>query len=93
MKFKEIAEANPHKGQIRSTETGPMWDKRMLKAEAWKEGATFVFAIPEIKEGQELREKAKSGKLCEKVDLSEFADMKENAKRVWAVPLASGESR
>ena len=59
-----IAEGNPHKGQIRSTETGPMWDKRMLKAEAWKEGVAFVLAIPEIKEGQELlaEERAKSNR-------------------------------
>ncbi len=41
----------------------------------------------------ELLEKAESGKLCERVDISEFADMAENAKRVYAKPLASGESR
>ncbi len=43
----QVAKGNPH---------GPMpSDKRM----AWNEGAKFVLAIPEIKEGQELREKAK----------------------------------
>ncbi len=42
----QVTQGNPH---------GPMpSDKR----KAWNEGAKFVLAISEIKEGQELREKA-----------------------------------
>ena len=63
--------------------------RKVWEAEAQAILALEVAGVPL----SELIEKAESGKLCERVDISEFADMAENAKRVYAKPLALGESR
>ncbi len=44
-----------------------LWGRGVQAAENWTrtDYVTAILAIPEIKEGQELREKAKSGKLVE----------------------------
>ena len=66
------------------------WDKAVLH----KVGA--ILAIPEIKEGLELREKAKSGKLVELLDPQPEVTPPLKVGSMgprWVTTLASGESR
>ena len=63
----EIAEGNPYPKHQEGWFGGARHEEieHYALRKGFEQGAAFVLAIPEIKEGQELREKVKSGKLVE----------------------------